>query len=150
VEPFINWRDEWLLGIDALDNQHKVLSDGINQLVQACHQYSESESGDKQQQRTVLGELMDGLYKNTRDHFRFEEAMMKKAAYPGYASHAYEHAMLLAELKSTFSGRLESDSCYMDPEILKALKSWFIGHVSHSDREFATYVTAGKIARAVD
>ena len=150
MEPFINWRDEWLLGIDALDNQHKVLSDGINKLVQACHHYSESESGDKEQQRTVLSELMDGLYKNTRDHFRFEEAMMKKAAYPGYASHAYEHAMLLAELKSTFSGRLERGSCYMDREILKALKSWFIGHVSHSDLEFANYAASGKIVRAVD
>jgi len=90
------------------------------------------------------------LYNDTRDHFRFEEAMMKKAVYPGYASHAHEHAMLLAELKSTFSGRLEKGSCSMDPEILKALKSWFIGHVSRSDREFANYVTTGKIARAVD
>lgn len=140
MDPFINWRDEWLLGMDDVDNQHRVLSDGINQLVQACHEYSVSEAGDKEQQRVVLSELMEALYNSTREHFRFEETLMKKAVYPGLASHSREHAMLLAELKSTFSGRLETDRCYMDPDILKALKSWFIGHVSHSDREFANYV----------
>jgi len=72
MEPFINWRDEWLLGIDDVDNQHRVLAD---------------------------------------------------------------------------AGRLESDRCYMHPEILKALKFWFIGHISNSDREFADYLTVRVTAR---
>jgi hemerythrin len=147
MEPFINLRDEWLLGIDALDDQHRVLSDGLNQLVQACHEYSESENGDKEQQRIVLGKLIDALYKGTREHFEFEEAMMKKEAYPGYASHAREHAMLLAELKSTIADRLESGRYYIDPDVFKALKSWFIVHLTHSDRDFAHFIAVKKSAR---
>lgn len=145
MELFINWRDEWLLGIDDVDNQHQVLARGLNLLVQACHDYSESEGGDRERQRQLLSELMDTLYNSAREHFRFEEALMKKDMYPGYAPHAREHAMLLAELKSTFAGRLESDGCYMDPGILKALKSWFIGHVSHSDRAFADYLATRRV-----
>lgn len=146
VGNFINWRDDWLSGIGALDDQHRVLTDGINRLVQACHDYSGSDSGDREQQKALLSELMDGLYESTREHFRFEEAMMRTEAYPGIASHVREHAMLLAELKSTFAGRLDGDRCSMDPDILKALKSWFIGHVSHSDREFAMYMKKQTVA----
>lgn len=150
MEPFINWRDDWILGLDALDNQHRQLSESINRLVLACHDYNESDSSGREQRKAALSELMDGLYESTREHFRFEESTMKKAAYPGYASHVREHAMLLAELKSTFAGRLESDQCNMDPDILKALKAWFIGHVSHSDRAFANYMTTSEAAGTGD
>lgn len=148
MEPYFHWRDEWLLGIDILDDQHRVLSDGINQLVQLCHTEGGSGTSDREQRIKLLSDLMDELYRNTREHFRVEEAMMKKEAYPGYASHVREHAMLLAELKSTFAERLKRGCCSMEPDILNALKSWFIVHVSHSDREFANYLKTGKPAGA--
>ena len=65
---------------------------------------------------------------------------MLKAGYPGYKAHAREHAMLLAELKSTFAAKLRQGCCNIEPGIMKALRSWFIVHVVRSDREFADHV----------
>ena len=65
---------------------------------------------------------------------------MLEQGYPGYASHLQEHAMLLAELKTTFLNRFEQGCAHMDPSVFKALKSWFIVHVIRSDRDFANYM----------
>jgi len=146
MEPFIKWRDEWRLGIEALDDQHRILSNSLNQLVQTCQGSDTLTDDEKAKRRKVLGELLDDLYRKTSEHFSYEEALMQKEAYPGYAAHAREHVMLLAELKSTFAERLKSGCCNMDPDILKSLKSWFIVHVSSSDREFASYMQTREAA----
>ena len=147
MEPFIHWRDDWLMNIEVLDNQHKLLADSVNRLVRACQAESAPDSSDEEQRRINLTALMDELYRETSEHFRTEEALMKKQAYPGYASHAREHTMLLAELKSTFSEPLQSADCGLKLDIIKSLKSWFIAHVSSSDRRFAEYVKSRDSAK---
>ena len=140
MEPYIRWRDDWLMGIEVLDNQHRLLADILNRLVRVCQAEHAAEGFDDQQRRETLGALMDELYRQTSEHFTTEESMMKREAYPGYASHAREHKMLLAELKSTFSEPLQNADCGLKLDIIKSLKSWFVAHVSSSDRQFAGYM----------
>ncbi len=140
MEKFIQWRNEWLLGIDVLDNQHRALADQLNRLVQECSCGKESGQQDNEQRRKKLASMVDELYTQTRQHFSDEEAMMLKQGYPGYKAHAREHTMLLAELKSTFAASFEQGCCNMEPAVMKALRSWFIVHIVRSDREFADHV----------
>lgn len=140
MKPFLSWRDEWLLGIEALDNQHRQLADCLNRLVVECSCENEPTDRDRAEKRSAVRALLDELYQQTRAHFEFEEAMMRRCGYPGYPSHAREHVMLLAELKSTFISALREGCCDMNPEILQALKSWLVAHVALTDREFADYL----------
>jgi len=126
------------LGVDALDNQHKVLADCINKLVVECQRVASAQS--KVRHKEVLAQLFNELYTTTKKHFSFEEALMRNEGYPSYAAHAREHVMLIAELKATFVNGLKAGSCNLNPDILKALKSWLIAHVSHSDRDFADFL----------
>ena len=142
MERFIQWPDEWLLGIDILDRQHRALAEQLNRLVQECSCEKEADRQDDEQRRTRMPALLDELYALTREHFSDEEAIMLKEGYPGYGAHAREHAMLLAELKSTFAGKLEQGCCNMKPGVIKALRSRFIVHVARCDREFADYVSS--------
>ena len=146
MEGFIKWRDELLLGIETLDNQHRVLADCLNRLVQACSCDGQPDAADKARKMKVLEGLTEELYSITKEHFMAEEAMMRNESYPGYASHAREHVMLLAELKSTFARKLREGCCDMNPEVLRSLKSWFVIHVARSDREFADFL----LGRAAD
>ena len=148
--PFINLREEWLLGIDKLDDQHREISEGLNQIAEVSDEYSRSGNEEKEKLGKLLSELIDALYQKTREHFKFEENMMKEEAYPGYGEHAREHAMLLAELKTTIAARLESGRVSVDPDIFKALKSWFIVHLTQADRNFAHYITLKKSVEADD
>ncbi len=140
MEDFISWRDDWRLGIELLDQQHRVLADCLNRLVRQCACTADAGEQDQEEARQRLGELLDELYCKARQHFSNEETMMLEQGYPGYASHLQEHVMLLAELKSTFITRFEQGCCHVDPSVFKALKSWFIVHVIRSDREFANFI----------
>lgn len=140
MEEFISWRDDWRLGIQLLDEQHRLLADCINRLVQQCSCAEDVAEKDREEVRRRLGELLDELYGKAKHHFKNEEALMQERGYPGYASHLREHVMLLAELKSTFITKFEQGCCHMDPAVFKALKSWFIVHVIRSDREFADFI----------
>lgn len=140
MDDFLSWRDDWCLGIDLLDQQHRLLADCINRLVQQCAcAEAAGENGGEQPVRR-LGELLDELYSTAKQHFRNEETLMMEQGYPGYASHLQEHVMLLAELKSTFLTRFQRGCRHMDAAVFKALKSWYIVHVIHSDREFAEFL----------
>lgn len=140
MQDFIKWREDWLLGIEILDAQHLGLADCLNRLVRECSRINESENTDDAERLDVLKSLTDELYLKTKEHFKDEEALMLSEEYPGYTSHAREHVMLLAELKSTFDPRLKEGCKNIDPEILNDLKYWFVAHVSCSDQEFADYL----------
>jgi hemerythrin len=140
MEDFISWREDWRLGIRVLDEQHQQLADCLNRLVHQCSRTEQAQEVEKEQARRRLGELLDELYTRAKRHFSNEEAMMLEQGYPGYASHLQEHVMLLAELKTTFINRFAQGCCHMDPQVFKALKSWYIVHVIRSDRDFANYV----------
>lgn len=141
MEGIFKWRDEWLLGIPTLDDQHRVLADCLGRLVNECaNLHGPNGDGDPARKETLM-QLMEDLCNRTRRHFAVEEEMMREEEYPGYAHHQREHVMLLAELKSTFAARIKAGTCNMNPETLHALKSWFIVHVASSDREFAQWLS---------
>lgn len=138
MEP-ITWSDDRLLGIDSLDQQHRTLVDCINKLVTECRKSGTDTHGSAGEKREKLARLFDELYTTAKAHFSYEETMMRDMNYPGYAAHAREHVMLIAELKSSFANTLKQAQCSVTPELLQALKSWLIAHVSRSDRDFAKY-----------
>lgn len=149
MEGIFKWRDEWLLGIPTLDDQHRVLADCLNRLVSECAKLHgpDGDGGDTLRKEALM-ELMEELCTRTRTHFGIEEDIMLDTDYPGYADHRREHVMLLAELKSTFATRIKDGCCNMNPETLHALKSWFIVHVAHSDRQFANWLNDRDIPAA--
>jgi hemerythrin len=128
------------LGIDTLDEQHKELVECVNRLVRECSCTRMPEGEAAREKRAKVGALLDELYDSTRAHFVFEEDLMIREEYPLYSMHAREHVMLLAELKSTFASQLRAGCCNMSVEILAALKTWFVVHVSRGDRAFASYL----------
>lgn len=146
MNDFLKWTDKWLMGVKLLDDQHRMLADCLNRLVMECSCADITEDQDKIKQKETLAGLMEELYLKTKEHFRTEETMMHKEAYPGLPNHAREHIMLLGELKSTFAAKIRDGCCDMNPDILRALKSWYIAHIFSSDQEFSRYLLEKKTA----
>ena len=144
MADFLLWRDEWLLDIDSLDQEHKAIVDSLNRLVHAWCSGNDADSNVVQEQKGRREKephaLIDELMSATKEHFTHEEEMMRKEAYPGYAMHVREHTMLLAELKSTLTTNLMHGCSTTNKNMLDALKSWYIDHVSRSDKDFANYM----------
>jgi hemerythrin len=139
------WRDDWLLGIETVDADHKELVRLLNLLLSekingprdrvAPHSPSApSQPGRDQVAR--FGALVDHLH----DHFRREEAIMLSVGYPDFEAHRGEHSMQIAELTELRRRLTDSGGRrHLDPESLEWVKRWCFDHFVTEDRRFAEF-----------
>ena len=125
---FIVWNENNNLGIPIIDEQHRGIVTTINSL----HYFIQEGKG-----LDALRPTLSILEEYTRIHFKTEEALMKKANYPGFDNHIKLHRRLM---ERTIEITKEAVS-YKEPELaLKFLKEWWVGHINKEDKEYAPYV----------
>jgi len=131
---FLEWLDEWCLGIHEIDRQHLQLAQLFNHLANSL-QTTPADTSSTASTMTLVRRLL----KETRQHFKDEESIMREHDYPYLVDHRREHVMLLAELRD-FIREIEAGSRQFDYESLSALKHWLIHHVIDVDLAFARYL----------
>jgi len=146
MEDFFKGCDGWLTGIKTLDAQHVELAACISRVEDACCSSEKAQTGDSVLRNQDLSELVLNLYQAAKKHFEFEEALMREAEFPEYASHRREHIMLLAELKLATNMEPGSGGIKMDSEMSRGLKTWFVAHIIHSDCRFSSYISSHRMA----
>jgi hemerythrin len=136
MKPFLIWRDDWLLGVGKLDEQHLELVEALNNV----HRFIVGDKGAEMRAgMDIVCQHLSVLRKLTHQHFKSEEALMRKYEYPGLVDHHREHVMLLAELQLHIR-EIESGSRPLTLGTLTALKHWQIDHLLYSDRIFADFL----------
>jgi hemerythrin len=133
MKPFLRWRDDWLLGLHELDEQHIALAAQINLIHDAMTREGTRQKCDSKACRHLLD-----LAEMTRKHFQNEERVMRDLDFPGLAEHHREHVMLLAELQDLIR-EIEDGERLFGLNTLKSLKLWQIDHVISSDRDFMQF-----------
>ena len=73
------------------------------------------------------------------DHFTTEENQMRAAAYDSIDDHADEHRKLLCKLVGT-EALFNIASSGIERIVLDFFYSWFLEHVSTSDRKFSKFL----------
>ncbi|NOX09378.1 MAG: hypothetical protein GXP22_07830 [Gammaproteobacteria bacterium] len=136
MKAFLEWRDEWSLGIELIDKQHRQLVVIFNKI--AVLSIVKDDQIDSAQRLTQLYEQLDIFYEKIKEHFSDEEDLMLKVNYPGHAEHARNHLMLRVELKQQIK-HIEEEKGNVDMETLASLKIWFISHIISDDKEFADF-----------
>ena len=127
--PLIEWSDAISVGIDAIDDQHKVLIELINRL----HQASAGKS-DKAVLRKILGDLVD----YTVEHFKFEEDFMTQSEYPGYEQHKAAHVALVGQVTDLVAA-FDAGKAKLGGEVFQFLRSWLNGHIRGTDRRYSKH-----------
>lgn len=127
----ITWQDSYSVGVELIDNDHKLLVSLINQL---------SESIESQQGREVAGSVLNVLEEYTASHFGREELLMEKGGYPDLAPHRVEHEKLKAQVRDVVSRYHAGDTEQLDREVLAFLRNWLTGHILGVDMKYAPYV----------
>lgn len=122
----LTWNDNWLLGIESLDTDHREMAQLINRLAEA-------------DERTTSADRLDDLIARLRAHFEREERFLEVIQYPRRDAHRREHRMHLAEFVD-LRRRLPADQNEaLDPASLSEIKDWFFNHVLTEDCHFAAY-----------
>jgi len=134
VNHFLEWLNDWYLGIQEIDQQHLALAELLNRVAGRLQETEESRASGE-----VILPLVRRLLEETRQHFKDEESIMREHDYPELVDHHREHVMLLAELQE-FIRDIEEGRRQFDLDSLTALKHWLINHVIDGDMAFARYL----------
>ncbi|MEJ2591997.1 MAG: bacteriohemerythrin [Candidatus Thiodiazotropha sp.] len=134
MKVFLEWLDDWFLGVEEIDRQHVNLAVLLNRIADSLAVTTAHAGTGEESMPLVLT-----LQEETRRHFNDEEAVMREHDYPDLTEHHREHIMLLAELQA-FIREIEAGRRQFDLDTLTALKHWLINHVIDSDLAFARYL----------
>lgn len=126
----VGWNDSLLIGVEAIDNQHKSLFDKMKKIER------EIAVGNGQH---IADEIIAFMDTYVVEHFGLEEALMETLGYPGIAEHKLEHQLFIDK-----SIEFELDKHIGDVGLPKSMLAffaeWFVQHISVSDKRIATYI----------
>ena len=126
----MSWRKDYSVNIISIDKQHHKMIDLINQL----------EDGAKAHQAPkTMGSVVSELLSYTKNHFKTEEALMRKYDYPGFASHKAEHQMLVKRV-AEFQGKFKAGTLTDIHDLANFLMGWLEGHILGTDKKYSPYL----------
>jgi hemerythrin len=125
------WDDSFLIGIEELDHEHRVLVDDINRL----HRELSRHDG-----RSEAAKCLGDIYARMRAHFALEERVMKENGYKFFDEHKLEHEELLDTYTEYMVRFLNDAGVSSGKSIEDALERWVMQHIVTSDRKMGLMV----------
>lgn len=121
----VAWKDDYCIGNEVIDSQHKKLFDILNQLYIASEQGREIED--------VL-ELFDELDRYTKYHFEEEEKFFSTLSSVEMEAHQEMHQFFINELAKTVQQSLRIGSLSLG--LIYFLTDWLVYHIQVEDRKY--------------
>jgi len=126
----VDWKDEYSVGIESIDQQHKKLINLINML-QTTVDYSTGEEFE----RECLAAVVD----YTKTHFVYEEGLMSKYGYPDFEAHKAQHQKMIDKVNDLLADYEDHPESAMK-EALDFLKQWLIRHINGTDKQYSEFL----------
>jgi hemerythrin-like metal-binding protein len=124
------WNHSCTVGVQAIDDQHGILMDALNELRAAL--LKGADCGAVRGMLTRVSELM-------RLHVVSEERLLALYDYPGLAAHKAEHQRLLGRL-AQFDVRFEQRQSGAVYELVEYLRKWFTTHTGVSGQKYGPWL----------
>lgn len=119
----ITWKDEFSVGVAAVDLEHRELIELINDLDVAMQEHAT---------QTTVVETLGEIYARISAHFALEEKIMREAGYDGFATHKQDHELLLDELLDVIDS-VDDAGRYDRTGLSRSLETWFSDHFRTHD-----------------
>jgi hemerythrin len=129
-KPFFAFEQSYLVGIEALDSQHKQIVDLLNELYGSVI---------ANKPRDSQFELLTRLVNLAKTHYATEEQVLRVHRYPGYLLHKDAHEALgraLRELREQIASRKQE----LTVEFVDLMKLWLIDHITEFDLGYARFL----------
>ena len=126
----LTWNHGCTVGVRAMDDQHGILMDTMNELRLAMVRGSGREQ---------VSELLDRLIEFTRMHFSSEEQLLERYIFPGLARHRTEHQRILAQILQSSHRVQHGEKMQMRP-LLCFLRDSYAEHIENLDRAYGPWL----------
>ena len=115
---YLQWREEFSIGVDSVDFEHQELMDMINMI------YAELDNRrDVEEIKRTMGEV----HAEISAHFALEERIMRYARYAEFEEHKNDHENLLDQIR-TMMEAIENDPENALDVLSETLADWFRSH----------------------
>ena len=131
-EDSVTWDDVYLVGLPAIDEQHKKLVVMIGDLFQLCQEGNTST-------KLSIVRAFNGVSEYTQEHFRAEEELLAKHNYPELPEHKKEHAAFITEVWTQFEQYNKDAAAPIG--LPRFLKKWLLNHIAVKDKRYAAFIT---------
>lgn len=120
----IEWREEFRIGIDAVDHEHQQLIELINR----AHKSIEVDAP-----RDVVELFLGEIFSKIAAHFALEESVMRRSNYDQYLEHKQDHEVLLDDILDIITEFDGGGFDQMSEKLSHRLRDWFVGHFKSKD-----------------
>lgn len=128
----ISWKNEWSVGVDQLDMQHRKLLDMINRLIAEQKTLTDQETVAQ-----LLTEMMD----YAQEHFRAEEYLMAEYSYDRKELQEKQHQAFIDKTNS-FCSATEIGPNILSNALLDYLSGWLVTHILEEDMKYKEFFSA--------
>jgi hemerythrin-like metal-binding protein len=128
---FLVWKDEYSVGIEAIDQDHRKLLNLINQFQTAVLYRTGREFEE---------EAFDALVDYTRTHFRREEDLMEKYGYPDFEGHRDQHRKMIAQVEACMAQYTAEGRQVPLERAVAFLQDWLITHINGTDQQYSEFL----------
>ena len=134
----LEWQDEYLVEIPAIDLQHKRIFETFITIAGGSTKH------DRLRAEFALVQLVGIL----QEHFALEESMMRSLSYPGLEAHTEEHRQYQADILGLAQNALRTKE-KLPREAIKAAQRRLREHIITSDRRYVDFFASAAHKRAV-
>lgn len=127
----LGWRDDYLLGIKQIDDQHKKLFEIAGNVFSLLNDELKIDKYDE------IVELIRELKDYAVFHFESEEEYMRSIGYRQYFLHKKEHNNFIEKVNDIDLNAVDEKQDTYLREILQFIIEWISGHILQTDRQYA-------------
>jgi len=126
----LTWSHECIVGVQAMDDQHGILMDTLNELRRVLILGTN---------RREISLQLERLIDLTQMHFQSEEQLLQQQGFPGASEHRTAHQALLARLYSALE-HVNREEVVQFSTLLAFLPAWYIEHVEQLDQPYGIWL----------
>lgn len=132
----LTWNHACAVGVKAMDEQHAVLIDTLNEIRLALV---------RGQGREQVSEALNRLIEFTRMHFASEEQLLEAHGFPGVSAHRDAHRKLLGQIEEAALRTQHQDELHIKSMLL-FLREWYMNHMEDVDSLYGRWLNARGIS----
>lgn len=121
--------EDYLIGIDLIDREHKELFRIVGRANQLVKSYDNAVDYDE------LMKILNELKAYTEEHFHDEEEYMEWIHYDGLAAQKRAHEAFIDKLENIDLKEIENNPKEYLQKLLEFLLGWLINHILYTDKK---------------
>ena len=125
----INWKNDFSVGVDSLNAQHKKLLAMINRLIKEQKKLTDPK---------MIAELLTEMTDYAQEHFHAEEYLMTEYGYQENEKQIQDHKLFIEKTRSFYS-KTEIGPNILSTALLDYLSKWLINHILTEDMKYKEF-----------